>query len=357
MSRDPAKVEVIQNLPAPTSVKQVRSFIGSYILYTEASHYVVGAILVQNHDSGMERVIQYVSQALSTSQRKWTVCEKECFSISVAIDLYGAQFVINTDHKALTSLFTKQMNNTRIQRWAILLAECNAEIKYLPGKYNGRADMCSRIPVPQYISVISVIDTSENYGVDTLACPEQRREETLPLMHDGLNIAEIALQQKVEFAQEFRLATDVLHSVKRPYIYADDFPRLLLPAKFRPAVIYRAHREVGHLSHATVTRVAEAYSWPLLRQSLRDAMAKCATSFIHNTRHGVTTMVEMHYANANHQIISVDLYPSLPKGTGIFSLLLIIFHYGQKRILFRIRQTNLFGMHLQIIICHGFQRQ
>ena len=328
VSPDPAKVEVIQNLPPPTSVKQIRSFIGScsffrkflpnfsheaeallkltrkhvkfvwgpaqqkafmtlkallisskvmmiprpdrpYILYTDASDYAVGAILVQKDDSGMERVIQYVSQALSTSQRKWSVTEKECWAIVFSLDklkpyLYGAQFVINTDHKALKSLFIKQMNNTRIQRWAILLAECNAEIKYLPGKYNGRADMCSRIPVPKYINVI---DTSENW-VDPLAFPEQRIEETLPLIHDGLNLVEIALQQKVEFAKEFRLAAepssdfqlinDVLNSVKRPYKYADDFPRLLLPAKFRPAVIDRAHREVGHLSHATVTRVAEA---------------------------------------------------------------------------------------------------
>ena len=151
----------------------------SYILYTDASDYAVGAILVQKDDSGMERVIQYVSQALSTSQRRWAVTEKECFAIVVSLDklkpyLYGAQFVINTDHKALKSLFTKQMNNTRIQRWAILLAECNAEIKYLPGKYNGRADMCSRIPVPKFINVI---DTSENW-VDPLAFPEQRIEET-----------------------------------------------------------------------------------------------------------------------------------------------------------------------------------
>ena len=104
--------------------------------------------------------------------------------------LYGAQFVINTDHKGLKSLFTKQINNTRIQRWAILLAECNTEIKYLPGKHNGSADMCSRIPVPQSINVI---DTSENW-VNPLAFPEQRIEETSPLIHDGINLAEIALQ-------------------------------------------------------------------------------------------------------------------------------------------------------------------
>ena len=40
------------------------------------------------------------------------------------------------------------MNNTRVQRWAILLAESGAEIKYHPGKLNCRADTCSRIVTP-----------------------------------------------------------------------------------------------------------------------------------------------------------------------------------------------------------------
>ena len=36
-----------------------------YKLYTDASKYAVGGILVQDNDSGVERVIQYVSHQLS----------------------------------------------------------------------------------------------------------------------------------------------------------------------------------------------------------------------------------------------------------------------------------------------------
>ena len=121
-----------------------------YILYTDASDFGVGAILVQEDDTGVERVIQYVSHSLSTSQRRWSVVEREAFSIVFSINklrpyLYGARFVIYRDHRPLRGLFTKQMNNTRIQRWAILIAEFHAEIRYLPGKRNCRADMVSRI--------------------------------------------------------------------------------------------------------------------------------------------------------------------------------------------------------------------
>ena len=79
--------------------------------------------------------------------------EKEAFGIIHAIQklrpyLYDARYTIYCDHKPLKRLFTKQMNNTRVQRWAILLAESGAEIKYHPGKLNCRADMCSRIVTP-----------------------------------------------------------------------------------------------------------------------------------------------------------------------------------------------------------------
>ena len=79
------------------------------------------------------------------------------------------------------------MNNTHVQRWAILLAETNAEIKYHPGKLNCRADMCSRIVTPPSIGVI---DADADW-IDPLAFPEQNIAETLPLEHDGLYLTDI----------------------------------------------------------------------------------------------------------------------------------------------------------------------
>ena len=59
--------------------------------------------------------------------------------------LLGADFVVYTDHKPLKSLFTKEMKNTKIQRWAVLLVEYGAQIEYRQGKNNIRVDMLSRI--------------------------------------------------------------------------------------------------------------------------------------------------------------------------------------------------------------------
>ena len=121
-----------------------------YKLNTDACDYAVGAILVQLDDSGIERVIQYVSHSLSSVPCRWATIEKEAYAVVKAISklrpyLYGADFTVYTDPKPLTSLFTKEMQNTKIQRCAVLLSEYGATIQYQKGKNNISADMLSRI--------------------------------------------------------------------------------------------------------------------------------------------------------------------------------------------------------------------
>ena len=160
---------MIKNLPAPTSVKQVRSFVeacsycrsfvpdfskttedlikltrnkvkfhwgpdqeitfnklkdilvSSYVmaapqldkrykLYADACGYTVGGILVQDDKNGIERVIQYVSHSLTSTQRKWSVCELEGYAIVYCVNklrayLYGAVFTVFTDHRPLKALY------------------------------------------------------------------------------------------------------------------------------------------------------------------------------------------------------------------------------------------------------------
>ena len=101
-----------------------------YKLYTDACDNAVGEILVQGDDSGIERVIQYVSHSLSSVQRRWATIEKEAYAISkLRPYLYVADFTVYTDHKPLTSLFTREMQNNKIQRWAVLLSEYCATIQ------------------------------------------------------------------------------------------------------------------------------------------------------------------------------------------------------------------------------------
>lgn len=98
-----------------------------YKLYTDASNYAIGAILVQEDDNGIERVVEYISCTLKDSQLNWPVIEKEAYAVVYALQklrpyLYGASFVVYTDRKPLKSLFLSEIKNTKVQRWAVLIA-------------------------------------------------------------------------------------------------------------------------------------------------------------------------------------------------------------------------------------------
>ncbi|WVZ93505.1 hypothetical protein U9M48_039477 [Paspalum notatum var. saurae] len=168
---DRAKIEVIEQLPPPTNLKALRSFIGhagfyrrfiknfSFIarplsnllakdtpfvfddacleafhtlkkalvtapiiqppdwnapfeIMSDASDYAVGAVLGQSKDR-KHHAISYASKMLTGPQLNYSTTEKELLAVVFAIDkfrsyLVGAKVIIYTDHAALKYLLTKK---------------------------------------------------------------------------------------------------------------------------------------------------------------------------------------------------------------------------------------------------------
>ena len=101
------------------------------------------------------------------SQLRWATIEKETFGVVHCLTklrhyLWGAKFTVFTDHKPHKNLFTSEMRNTKIQRWAVLLAEYGCELRYHEGVKNIRADMLSRLK--PNTTGIGICDTEENAG-------------------------------------------------------------------------------------------------------------------------------------------------------------------------------------------------
>jgi hypothetical protein len=179
ISPSPSKVEVIRNMTPPTSKKELQGFLGSvnyyrqcipglahiadplyqltknhvpytwtdehqasferlraslisdavmaypdvnrpYKLYTDALNYAIGAILTQEDAAGLDRPVHFISKALSTQQRRWATIEKEAWAVIYALNklrpyLWGAQFIVYTDHKPLLSLFKQEIRNCKLQ--------------------------------------------------------------------------------------------------------------------------------------------------------------------------------------------------------------------------------------------------
>ena len=287
-----------------------------YKLYTDASAYAIGAILVQEDENGLERPVLYVSKQLNEAQMKYATIEREAYAIVYALQklrpyLYGAEFTIYTDQKPLLSLFLQEQRNSRTQRWAVLIAEYGAPIEYRKGRNNVRADMLSRIH-PKYEvlekeGVISFIDDSFDddeipWEFDHLEKECVRREQMdMPEFELG------RLEQDGNFVHD-----GLLYTLQAPPGKAE-YPRLVLPPSARFRVIRRAHAELGHQGiRKTLDRVQEAYKWPCQRKDVGDVIAQCARCIVHKNKRESPEPGSMPIAHYPGQIIGIDMTGPYP---------------------------------------------
>ena len=142
-----------------------------YRLYTDASEYACGAVLSQVDENGKERVVQYLSKQYNESQMKWSCIEREAYAMVYAVQklrhyLVGQKFTIVTDHRPLKWLMEGECKNAKVQRWALTLQECDCDVEYRPGLKHRNADTMSRIRAPLVPDDSSEEDALGVYNVE-----------------------------------------------------------------------------------------------------------------------------------------------------------------------------------------------
>jgi hypothetical protein len=191
VSADPEKVKAISNLVPPTSVKEVRRFLGMVgfyrtcivdfarlsvpltsllrkgvqwkwgeaeedsfrrlvdslrkapvrghfdpalpvVLHTDASYEALGAVLSQNQ-SGGERVLHFCSRRLTAEESRWHSNELECLAVVWALQklrtyLYGRSVTVRTDSTVARALKTKKDLTGKQARWLEVIAEFGSDL-------------------------------------------------------------------------------------------------------------------------------------------------------------------------------------------------------------------------------------
>ena len=103
-------------------VLQQPDFEKGWILDTDVCNEGLGAILMQKSDQGELHPISYASRTLVTAEKNYSITEKEILAALWAMEhfhyyLYGREFILRTDHKALEAFTNKgYLESARIQR-------------------------------------------------------------------------------------------------------------------------------------------------------------------------------------------------------------------------------------------------
>ena len=448
---DPAKIGVINNLKRPYTVREVRSFLGMasyyrrfikdfatiafpltqltrkysrfkwdsdcqksfeklkqclcetvvlahpdvskpYLLYTDASDYAVGAVLTQEFPEG-ERVVQFLSKQLSQTQRKWPTIEKEAYAIIYAVNklrpfLFGSKFTVFTDHKPLRSLFTTEMKNAKVQRWAIILSEYGCNIEYKTGKTNIPADALSRISETNEIHVLDNSGDISQGNLDhqepeTEQIPEtdqnvpEHDENQCDTSADTVPAADVTQKspqnlggQPESNSPQHEISVESLKNMRQlqaddeyisqiltylssgrsltEYVIEDDLvyhiasaikgdtnPRLqlVIPEAVKPTILEQLHCSQfggGHLGQdKTYEKIRARYYWPNMYKEVRQYVARCDICNARKKKNTHNPIMSMPIPNYPFEIIGIDTCgPFNETEDGNIYVLTIIDHFS-----------------------------
>ena len=124
-----------------------------FILDTDASNTGMGAVLSQQVD-GQERVVAYASKTLNAGQRNYCTTHKELLAVVTFIKhfhhyLHGRNFLLRTDHASLTWLHNFKEPEGMIARWLSVLGTYDFDSEHRSGNKHQNADGLSRQPPPR----------------------------------------------------------------------------------------------------------------------------------------------------------------------------------------------------------------
>ncbi|CAN6570912.1 unnamed protein product [Malus baccata var. baccata] len=303
MEVDKAKIDIITNMAAPTTVKGVRSFLGHagfyrrfiknfsmitrplcnllaknvefhfdtgcmdafntlkqeltsapiimapdwslpFELMCDASDYAIGAVLGQRVNK-LPHVIYYASRTLNDAQLNYSTTEKELLAIVFALEkfrsyLVGSKVIVFSDHAALRYLMTKKDAKPRLIRWILLLQEFDLEVRDKKGSDNVVADHLSRLNKNHGVG--QPLPLNESFPDEQLLVVQEKE----PWYADFVNyLACGVMRNDMSFQERRKFLAMVKHYVwDEPYLFKycpDQIIRRCVPESEQQSILTFSH--------------------------------------------------------------------------------------------------------------------
>lgn len=283
-----------------------------FIIHTDASDLGIGGILVQG-EGDEERVIAYMSQKLSSAERKYQTTERECLAVISAIEKFrayveGVKFTVVTDHASLLWLKNLKDPAGRLGRWALRLQAYDFNFVHRKGSQMVVADALSR--------AINAID---------LTSFSQTDDSWYLLLKKGI-------EEKPEKYQKFRIENNVIYKHCQIGTKNHGFTaswRIIIPKSHRQEVLKQCHDDPlsAHGGYfKTIDRVRREYFWPKMDEDVRKYVNQCRVCLASKASNvnQVAPMGKQRESTRPWQMLYLDFISPLPRSKNGFTFILTV---------------------------------
>lgn len=270
------------------------------ILDTDASHYMVGAVLSQVQD-GKERVLSYASHKLTKAERAYCITRKELLAVYKYVKQYkhyllGRKFTVRTDHQALRWMLDWERPNTsQYCKWRAELECYDMKVVHRAGKLHGNADALSRLPSCQQCGIAhddprrrrnvkllennpirlrSIADSSWCQSDDDELCIIEKLMKSGDLHNDYppiLRNGSKSLKKLWSSRKLLRIRGDQLYMLN-----ASDEYLLLVPRNRYKQLVMSYHSNFGHIgAEKCAELIKKKYFWPFMSRDIRYMVNSC----------------------------------------------------------------------------------
>ncbi|CAG9138302.1 unnamed protein product [Plutella xylostella] len=269
-------------------------------LMTDASDLSLGAVL-QQRVNGVWRPLAFFSKAMSETQRRYSVYDRELLAMYTAVKHFrrlieGCDVTIYTDHKPLTYAMSRPASSSdtpRRERQLHFVSQFCTKIEYVKGEDNAVADSLSRI---EEIACPSAIDYNK------LAADQSSDEELRKIRsQSNLMFTDVALP-----GLSHTITCETSTATPRPY----------LPPAYRGAA-FKAQHDLCHPGiRATKKQMAAKFFWPSMNKDVGEwtrTCISCQRAKVH--RHVVTPLGEFP-PSARFEHVHIDIVGPLQPSNG-----------------------------------------
>lgn len=297
-----------------------------FVVQCDSSGYGIGAVLVQPHADGTERVISYISRSLTKQEQNFSTTERECLAVVWSLQklrpyLDLVKFSVITDHYSLVWLQNMQQPTGRLARWQVQLQQYDFTLIHRKGKEHIVPDMLSRaVPKLDFL-----VNDTPPVVVDKWYLGMVKKVKSHPLKFSGWRENQGRLWKYV----------------KCPYPELnpeDENWKEVVPKEERVRIIASVHEPptCGHTGvYKTFKRAAEKYYWPKMRSDIARFVRRCVVCLQHKAETGLpkAKMVSHSKPHRPWEVVSTDLIGPLPRSKGGNVFLLVVTDYLTKFVL------------------------